>query len=341
MAYPLRLKIGFANSTTLFPVKSMLSSASLARIAALLALLSGCGKPDHSGVYVFATEREVTMVQIVQSEDGQVTGRVQSDTINQDGTIARSDAAIDGAISGNELVLKPTSPWFGGINASGAFEGDTLTLTAEGGSMSAKRTSLSDFQRRADGLKAIAADKRRELAAVQARSESEREEKLAQRNLIDRAELVSQRVIEIRSGTVRLSTAIEKAPDFAGAAATNTAKIGRLARTAPTLSDVPRGQLSVAAHQIEIQTNQILIQRDQYAANLSQMSDQIARKVAQVSQICTPPISPQLVNPCTDAEQATRGFQTVYERARSTFKPLKTRIEAELREQQRLLTAID
>ncbi|KAG5719577.1 hypothetical protein E4T56_gene4273, partial [Termitomyces sp. T112] len=60
---------------------------------------------------------------LIHSPDGKLTGRIQSDFIDTDGKVAEKSAAADGAISGNDLVLKPASAWYGGVQASGTIKG--------------------------------------------------------------------------------------------------------------------------------------------------------------------------------------------------------------------------
>ena len=314
--------------------------SSYVALCSALALVA-CGKTDVSGIYLFASEREVTMVQLIQSPDGKLTGRIQSDFIDTDGKVAEKSAAADGAISGNDLVLKPASAWYGGVQASGTIKGSNLTLSGEGFTLNATRSSLDDFQKKVAALQSTAAEQRQKLAKSRAAAAQAQAEADMQRNLAAQASQVTDRVAAMRNATLRLANAIDRSPNFGQAAAANTAKIARMASAAPSMSELARGQLGVAASQIEVGTNQIEVQRTQYANGLNQLVSDITDNAAQIARICGKAPALPLVASCDSAKVAANEFKAIYERGKLRFTPYKAQVEAEIAKQDSLIRRID
>lgn len=72
------------------------------------------------GNLLAASDRKVTLIQTVVSKDGVLTGKFEQLSVNADGTVKDETIPLDGAASGHDLIFKPTSVWFGGLQASGA-----------------------------------------------------------------------------------------------------------------------------------------------------------------------------------------------------------------------------
>ena len=84
-----------------------------------------------SGTYVGTTQDAATLLQVVQTNDGQLTGRLEFTTLQKSGQLDKRSVAIDGAADGNTVVinLKPTELLASKITFSGTIEGASLRLT--------------------------------------------------------------------------------------------------------------------------------------------------------------------------------------------------------------------
>lgn len=303
--------------------------------------LAACGKPDASGIYVYSTDREVVMVQLMQSADGKLTGRLQSDAINTDGTTAEKSASADGAVSGHDLLLKPSSIWYGGVQATGTFKGDTLTLAGTGFTLQATRATLEDYQQAVARLQSMAANQRQQWAKQKAADAAQQAEADAERAVAAKVQQVSRATSQMRTDTSRLSDALDRSPDFAQMATTNTAKVVRMVHAAPTLSSVARGQLSVAANQVEVGTNQIEVARSQYALGLNQLVDDVKDNALEAVRLCGEGHPSQLDGPCDTFKSAMTDFKAVFGRGKATFMPYKAQVQAEIDKQDEMIRQID
>lgn len=293
-------------------------------------LLAGCGKPDASGIYVATTGNEVAMIQLVQAQDGKVTGRIEAISLGADGSLNSKNAEVDGSISGHDLMLRPASIWFGGVQASGTFSGSKLTLTGNGDTLEAARSSLEKYQQAVAQLKEAAETKRAALASQQAQ---------------ERLTSIRSQVIDIaarlRFSTKRLNEALSRSPNFAELASANTARIARMVQKAPTLADLPRNQLAVAANQVEVETNQIEVARSQYAIQLNDIVEDSTRRIASLDKLCGANPPAQLTLVCSDASTAANEFKAAVQEGQSTFTPYKQKVQRELERQHALAERID
>jgi hypothetical protein len=282
-------------------------------IVAVTLLLAGCGKPDASGIYVVKSDNEATLIQLVQTPDGKLTGRVQSAMVGSDGVIANKSGDADGSVSGNELILRPTSVWLGGLQASGALTGSTLTLTGQGGTVTAERSTLESFDKAVAHLQSVAADRRTAVAGARLKLNEQLAQAQSDRETADRASQVSAAAARIDELTANMNETLARSPDFGKLASANTARISRMVQTAPSLSDVQRGQLSVAANQVEVGTNQIEVARSQYAIRLDGIVDDARAAANPVAKFCPAQVPATLSEPCAKAKAAAIRFSTAFQ----------------------------
>ena len=90
--------------------------------------LTAFGTPNASGIYIINTPREVDLVQLIQTPDGKLTGRLEETTLAADGAIGDNVVAVDGAVSQRDLMFKPASVWVGGLSGTGTFTDNDLTI---------------------------------------------------------------------------------------------------------------------------------------------------------------------------------------------------------------------
>lgn len=287
-------------------------------------LLVSCGTPDASGIYVASTGNEVAMIQLVQAQDGKLTGRIEAISLDATGTLHNKDADVDGSVSGHDFLLRPASVWFGGVQASGSFTGSKLTISGNGETLEAQRSSLVQYQEAVIKLKTTAGERRMAVASQQ-----------AQERIASTETQVADIGARLRDNTSKLNDALSRSPNFGQLAAANTAKIERMVRRAPSLNDLQRSQLGVAANQVEVETNQIEVARSQYAIGLNDLVDTSSRLMGTLDKLCTNPPAP-LGSVCSTATKAATDFKAAVERGRTTFTPYKQKVQFEMDKQNKL-----
>lgn len=299
--------------------------------------LVSCGKPNASGIYLAASDHNVTLIQIVENKDGGITGRLEQISINADGTVKDETIPLDGAASGHDLILKPTSVWFGGLQASGTFSSNHLTLTGSGFTIEARISSLENYQAAVAHLQSIAAEDRQRVAdarAVQARQAADAK---AVADTANKTATIEKDTAQLRDDTAKMNAAIANCPNFHQRAAANTARIAKMLEVATTLSSMQRNQLIVEANQVQVGTNQIEVARSQYAIGLNQIVQDAGPIAEQLKHFCDSPDGAQFSQPCGPAKAAADDFTASFARGRNAFVGYKQSVQDELDRQSALI----
>ena len=143
------------------------------KILVLCWLLAGCSDAGNiSGVYVRESDNQLMFVQIVKTDDGRVTGRSETVTMMDDGSIKDESFPLEGSIDGAQLSLKSNVIFGMGPSFSGTVSGNALTIVGDGGQAVLRRTTLEKFTRQKNDLSALA--KTTLASNERAKSESER-----------------------------------------------------------------------------------------------------------------------------------------------------------------------
>jgi hypothetical protein len=299
-------------------------------LLAVTVLLTACGKKDASGIYVLANDNEVTLVQIIEGQDEKLTGRIQVNSIGTDGQVSEKTSSFEGSASGNDLLVRPTSEWLGGLQASGTYDSNSITLTGQGFTFSAKRSDLEKYQSAVEHLKWVASDRANKRAQLQAQFQTS-----------DKATQVQQIAANISGAVGRLNDAVGRSPDFAQMASANTAKVQRMLQAAPSMGEVQRGQLDVAANQVVVGSNQIEVSRQQYANGLNSIIEGVKADADRMTRLCAGNPSGALFQSCKNGLAAVNEFAAAVAKGRTSFTPQKVRIEAEIKRQEELAAKID
>jgi len=98
-----------------------------------LALVSPVRADGVSGTYVAGSANSAILLQVVQTADGQLTGRYEQVVLQNGGKVARMVASVTGASDGHTIVvIKPTGLLSGSITASGVVDGSIVRLSGGG-----------------------------------------------------------------------------------------------------------------------------------------------------------------------------------------------------------------
>ena len=302
---------------------------------------ASCGGQDASGIYVVKSDDEVALVQLVEGKGRKLAGRVEVNAIGPDAIVTTKSASLDGSVSGNELILRPASIWFGGLEASGTYSSSSLKLTSKGVSLTAERSSLDEYQDAVSKLKSDAAERQATRAEADAAMRQEKARVQNQRETAASITTIRDAASRIANDATRLNNGISKSPDFAKMAAVNTAKISRMLAAAPTMSEDQRYQLGVQANQVIVDTNQIDVAREQYAIRLNDMVNDATNASATIAKLCGENPPSQFASVCQEAFAAMKDFKAAFERGRSSFSPYEQKVATEIRRQEQLAAKID
>jgi hypothetical protein len=304
-------------------------------------LLASCGRPDASGIYVSASDRQVTLVQLVETKDGTLTGRAEELSIDSSGNVKDRIVPLDGAASDGNLVFKPTSVWFGGLQATGTLTRAGLALTTGGNTFVIARSTMENYQAAVAHFREVAASTRQKVADAKAAQAAHEAQLKAIRAVADKIVALDNATTRLRSDTERMNKGLANSPDFGARSAANTARIERMLKAAPTLSSLQRGQLGVQASQIEVDTNQVEVARSQYAIELNQVVQDAGPVADQVEAFCNSPQGAQFAKPCGPAKAAAADFRASLERGRTSFNGYKQAVQNEISRQDALIRQID
>jgi hypothetical protein len=279
----------------------------------------------------------VTLIQIVENKDGGLTGRLEQVSVNADGTVKDETMPLDGAASGHDLIFKPTSVWFGGLQASGTFSGGSLTLTGAGFTIEAGLSSLENYQAAIAHLRSVAAGDRQRIADAQATRARQAAKAQAIADTANKTAIIEKDTARLSDDTAKMNAAVANCPNFRQRAANNTARIAKMLEVAPTLSNMEHNQLIVEANQVQVGTNQIEVARSQYAIALNQIVQDAGPIAEQLQRFCNSPDGAKFAQPCGPAKAAAANFATSFAHDRSAFVGYKQAVQNELDRQSALI----
>ena len=280
--------------------------------------LAACGRPDASGLYLAKSDRQITWVQLSQTKDGAVGGRLEQISIGPGGLIDEQATPLDGTAANHDLMLKPIG--------AGSFSHDSLELNGKTLTVKARRASLKDFQTAMARLEHAAAAERRRVTEAQARQAASAVQAEGIATAPDKAARIDAVAAELVIDAAKLNAGVAGAPDFALEAAQNTA---RMAKMAP-------GQ-AASANPLIVSTNQIEVARTQYAAALNQTAQRGAPLATEVLRFCGSAQAAPLAGPCAKASAAATDFQAALVHAVVVFTGAKRAIQADLFSQNEML----
>ena len=277
------------------PLPSMRRGIAAAGLIALTAL-SACGPPHISGTYLSRGPNQVSLVQLVETPDHRLTGRVEDFAAGADGAIRNDVLALDGAADGADLtvMLKPVAFVEAGVTASGKVDGDTLTWSARGGTVSLRRGDLAAYQQAVNAISTRAAGLR------EAKLERDR---AAQAALDDVRLLTDLRAFQPKLD--RLSAGLDAAlPRLAAAQGKYTALSARadtlLKRAMQTTrpGDFQRGQFAYAIGQVVFVTGQLHFQVQSFATSVDAADQSAASQWTALSARCADATSAETADAC-------------------------------------------
>jgi len=307
----------------------------------LAIVLASCGNPEVSGIYLHASDRKVILVQLVEAKDGTVTGRLEEVTISDRGVVSDKTIPLDGVASDENIVFKPVSAWFGGLQASGTVNSNVLSIVGSGTQLSIRRSNLEEYKAAIARLHGVAETDRKRIVENDLAIARRASLASAIQAVENRKAALEDAALRLREESARLQQVLSKSPDFTQAAANNTGRIARMLQAAGRLSEGQRSQLAVEASQIEVGTNQIEVARSQFAYGLNDIVGRAGQAAQQVMLFCKSPPGAQSTAPCANAKAAEEDFRATIANGEKTFGRHKLGVQGEIEKQQELIRRID
>ena len=250
-----------------------------------LCAVAACGSRSISGVYIHSTVTEVAALQLVSSEDGGLTGSLQTAAIRQNNEISSSNVPLTGAIDGAALTLSTPAPMFStSTTFSGEWSGDeiTMTVTTRDGVVTIPflRADATEFARLSDELR-----QRQQAAAVEIAAQRTAAQMLADdqamRNAIPNlsaemerlAAAYAERAPRIEAATIRFGTLTQQAREAAR-------------RRAQEADGIRHNELSIYINQVVIDTNEIGLELEDAERDFRDQQTTMQRQLAQATPWC-------------------------------------------------------
>lgn len=263
------------------------------------------------GTYIAHGERSVDMLQLTESQDGQITGVLNTMELSSDGNIDTHDGSItSGTIDGNQLTLHFSVLAVFGENIAGTVSGNTIQLesTTNNGTVQAwdfQRGSLKEFTTYAGQLKA-------EGQAI-----------IFNSKLTNAAQELHQMALNAEAWTTNAKLHAQRIPEVENYYRSLENRMNSLiSRERRTLNGVARNQISVAVIQANVAGTQADVQMNQlWDVTIINSGENLAKQFASLPPNCGTPAELQARGA---TQQTTEQWQNDCQQAlseRAKFEP--------------------
>jgi hypothetical protein len=287
----------------------------LAILALLAVSLAACGKPTVTGTYVGKSGDSVVLLDLVQADGGQVTGRLEGISLKPDGSIADDASAVSGLTDGKSVSLaaKPISLLPVTVQITGKLEGNHLNVSAgDAFSSNLVKSDVATFHGEAAKLRkrssiilaaraAAAAEQAAQVAAEQAQQQAA----VARATLLQTITALMPRVDQM---SVRLGSIAAKGATIEAAYTKTTEQMAALLERERSLPgdarSYQRGQISYVIQQnasaadrahSQVQSSQI-----ELGGSLTQLGTQADATLASCRSLGPETTEPPLQTACAD-----------------------------------------
>ena len=222
----------------------------LSAICFIALVTTVCHASRISGTYVGHGVRFAEMLQLTQTDNGQISGVLSSVEVQPEGNVKSDQRPLAGSVDSDQLTLN-IGPFPLRTTLAGTISGNTIRLQiadSRGNIISSVfvRSTPAEFKRHADGLKSeserIVLSKKLLIGAQEFRETTQKAE-----NWISNAELHTQRITRVKDTYEKIEHQMQLL----------------VARERVTLDSVTRSQISVEVTQGEIAGDQTDIEVEQ------------------------------------------------------------------------------
>jgi hypothetical protein len=242
---------------------------------ALLVMAWPAAAASISGTYVGTFSDTAILIQVVQTNDGNLTGRWELTALQRSGKLETINAPFTGASDGNTVVitLKPAAPLAGSLTLSGTADGSSLHLNAGGAMFNLMKTSDTAYRLQ------VAALENQSRTIIEEHNRKEAAERLAKfyADLLAKINGITPRVAAFSKDTPAL---IAKFPPINQRYKSMTEWM--LAAHRRQLMIYGGGQASLARNQIDGSINQAAGQAYQFHMSVASSLQEVAGKFAEL-----------------------------------------------------------
>jgi hypothetical protein len=268
-------------------------------------ITTDCSAHGASGTYIARGQGFVEMLQITQSQDGQLLGSMASTMLKHNGSLTQNSTNISGVVDGHALTLVAKSPFplIPDVNMPGTINSGVITITNSNGQEQFIAGSPGDYQAAVQQLQTQGAEiqqLRTEEVATQHQQKRLADEDAAvaalDKRLTEYAALVRQPVVDRQLAAFHA----------VHAHALERARHGLEIQQRYQKGSVQAGQMGVAINQIEVQLqvydNPLYMLPEQYRTHIRQFDIAIAQSICHVQK--------NLPN-CAQQPDAVQAYQSV------------------------------
>ncbi|MDO8799425.1 hypothetical protein [Phenylobacterium sp.] len=321
-------------------------------ILVLLAVsLAGCGKPKLTGTYVGKSGDSVVLLDLVQAEGGQVTGRLAGVSLKPDGSISDYTSAVSGLTDGRSVSLaaKSTSLLPVTVQITGKREGRHLKVSA-GDSLSSElvKSDVTTFHNEAAKLRkrssiilaaraAAAAEQAAQVAAQQAHQQAA----VARATLLQTIMALMPRVDQM---SARLGSIAAKGAAMEAAYTKTTEQMVALLERERSLTgdarSYQRGQISYAIQQNAFAAdrahNQVQSSQIELGGSLTQLGAQADAALASCRDLSPETTEPSLQTACADLGTKVKAMIDLAKQGAQNLRALEATYEREAQRQRQI-----
>jgi len=252
-----------------------------------------------SGVYVGATADKVIMVQIVQTPDGRLAGRVENVSLASDGSIKDDSVAMDGAADGRQFTISPKSALVATFtdSATGFIDGDLLDLSWQGGHDTLRRSDAYGFETAVAALHTRAA----QIVADRDARNATAAKAAAGMALLQAAQRLEDQVDALDQNSTRVIAELAQADDRYAALSQASQHKRQQQRVFAVLGGMGVQSMSAGtdAQGLMVQMEGIHGQVNGLAANVRADLDSVRRTLSEVALACRiDPVGGGVADPC-------------------------------------------
>jgi hypothetical protein len=283
--------------------------------ALLAASLAGCGKPTVTGTYVGKSRDSVVLLDLVQADGGQVTGRLEGISLKPDGSISDEASAVSGLTDGKSVSLaaKPISLLPVTVQITGKLEGghmnvsagDTFTSDLVKSDVATFHDEAAKLRKRSSIMLAARAAAAAEQAAHVAAQQAQQQAAIARATLLQTITALLPRVDQM---SARLGSIATKGATIEAAYTKTTEQMAALLERERALTgdarSYQRGQISYAIQQnasaADRAHSQVQSSQSELGGSLTQLGTQSDAALASCRGLSPETAEPPLQTACAD-----------------------------------------
>lgn len=297
-------------------------------LSLLIAFVDPAAAQSVSGVYVEKARNAASLIQLVQTPDGRLTGRFEQYLLKPNGDVSTANSGVTGATDGTNVVISIKPFPLTSIELSGTLQGRSLHLA--GGNISADfvRSEEAEFQRHVQLLR----EEQKKLAAAQAAEKAAREARLLAERQAAREGEELQRLNRLNNKVPEFTTTLDQfLAKFTNLEQqyrdiTQNMRAG-LARQQTIRGDgqaaASRMQIAGSLRQISFQTTQHQFRVESLSRDFENRAGQLIRETDSASSGCR---APQIVTSATSVKAGREAWKAACLRYFDVDKTFRQRI---------------